>query len=75
MSLSSLHLEDRFGELRSAAHSLRGDARWQQLIALLEDWRVYSAWRRAWAGPQRVKSLKTKNYLTDKCGQLLQRAL
>ena len=30
--------QERFGQLRSVAHSLSGDERWQALVALLEDW-------------------------------------
>ena len=29
---------ERFGELRSAAHTLVGEARWARLVELLEDW-------------------------------------
>ena len=31
-------LQKRFGELRSAAHSLVGQARWARLVELLTDW-------------------------------------
>ena len=31
-------LQARFGELRSAVHSLEGDARWTKLTELLNDW-------------------------------------
>ena len=34
----ALDLQSRFGELRSAAHTLTGDARWSALCAWLEDW-------------------------------------
>lgn len=31
-------LNDRFGQLRSAAHSLSGESRWEALVKQLEDW-------------------------------------
>ena len=34
----ALDLHSRFGELRSAAHTLTGDARWARLVELLTDW-------------------------------------
>ena len=34
----AFHAQTRFGELRSAAHSLVGDTRWNALCELLTDW-------------------------------------
>lgn len=38
MSTSPDSLASRFGDLRSAAHSLTGDERWDTLTKLLDDW-------------------------------------
>lgn len=35
---SARELQERFGELRSAAHTLSGEERWQRLTTLLDDW-------------------------------------